>query len=36
LERESGPLAFIAFSPAGDMDENLDIFKYMFESIKFK
>jgi hypothetical protein len=36
LERDSGPLAFIAFSPAGDMDENLDIFKYMFESIKFK
>lgn len=36
LERDSGPLAFIAFSPESDMDKNLDIFKYMFESIKFK
>jgi len=36
LERDSGPLAFIAFSPEGDMDKNLDIFKYMFESMKFK
>ena len=36
LERESGPLAFIGFSPEQDMDKNLDIFEYMFESIKFK
>lgn len=36
LERESGPLAFMGFSPETDMDKNLDIFKYMFESIKFK
>jgi len=36
LERDSGPLAFIAFTPEEDMDKNLDIFKYMFESMKFK
>jgi hypothetical protein len=36
LERDSGPLAFIAVSPEDDIDKNLDIFKYMFESIKFK
>ena len=36
LERESGPLAFIGFSPEQDADKNLDIYKYMFESIDFK
>lgn len=36
LEREAGPLAFIGFSPESGADKNLDIFKYMFESIKFK
>ncbi len=36
LEHDSGPMAFIGFSPDKDMDKNLDIFKYMFESIKFK
>jgi hypothetical protein len=36
LERDAGPLAFIGFSPETDMDKNMDIFKYMFESIEFK
>jgi hypothetical protein len=36
LERDSGPLAFIGFSPEKDADKNLDIFKFMFESIDFK
>lgn len=36
LEPKAGPLAFMGFSPETDMDKNMDIFEYMFESIKFK
>jgi hypothetical protein len=35
LERDAGPMVFIGISPDADLDKNLDIFKYMFESIKF-
>jgi hypothetical protein len=35
LEHGTLPLMFVGVSPQPDKDKNLDIFKYMFESIEF-
>jgi len=36
LESDAGQMVFMGLSPEKDMDKNLDIFKYMFESIEFQ
>ena len=36
LEGDTGQMIFLGLSPEKDIDKNLDIFKYMFESIEFQ
>jgi hypothetical protein len=36
LEKDTGPLVVMGFSPDKDIDKNLEIFEYMADSIEFK